>query len=266
MHKRSTMKHMFTRRTIVAGIVVVIGLIAGGVAYASIPDSAGVIHGCYGKLNGALRVIDTAVKTQKCSKTELALNWNQAGPKGATGPKGVVGPKGPTGAKGAPGAGGAAGPKGVTGPKGMTGPKGATGSQGPAPDMSAYYTKTDSDSRFAHGGDFTLLHNRVTMASRSASQQPPPAVTLFDIAGVGKIQLTDCLESTSLRMMYVNTTSQPVLAGGGKVLPGQSVDFGAGLSYFASMDPGGQAATVSIAAYPGSTCFAQGQATVTTAG
>ncbi len=79
--------------------VVAIGLMAGGVAYASIPDSTGVVHGCYGKLNGALRVIDTA-KSQKCAANELALNWNQTGPKGATGAKGAAGPKGATGPRG----------------------------------------------------------------------------------------------------------------------------------------------------------------------
>jgi hypothetical protein len=40
-------------------LVLSFGLIAlaGGIAYATIPDSVGVIHGCYGT-NGQLRVID----------------------------------------------------------------------------------------------------------------------------------------------------------------------------------------------------------------
>ena len=33
-------------------------LAAGAVGYAAIPDSGGVIHGCYQKVNGQLRVID----------------------------------------------------------------------------------------------------------------------------------------------------------------------------------------------------------------
>jgi hypothetical protein len=250
------MKHVFRRRKRVVMITAVaIGLMAGGVAYASIPDSTGVVHGCYGKLNGSLRVIDTA-KSQKCASNELALNWNQTGPKGATGARGVAGPDG------------AMGPRGVTGLQGVTGPTGATGPQGAPPDMSAYYTKTDSDSRFAQGGDFTLVHNRVTMASRSASQPPPPAVTLFDIAGVGEIRLTDCV-GDFVRLSYVNTTSQPVMGFGLTVPPGQSYTFNGPteqVGYLASMDPGGQSATVSFAVQADSVCFAQGQATITTAG
>ncbi|HEX5995349.1 MAG TPA: hypothetical protein VFY84_09435, partial [Jiangellales bacterium] len=62
-----------------------------GAALASIPDSGGVIHGCYGRTNGKLRVIDTNAGG-KCKPGEVALNWNQ------TGPAGPVGPPGPAGA------------------------------------------------------------------------------------------------------------------------------------------------------------------------
>jgi hypothetical protein len=74
-------------------------LVAGGIAYATIPDSSGVIHGCYGKAwpdRGVLRVID-ADKSQTCSKFETPLNWSQTGPQGPQGPQG---PNGPTGATG----------------------------------------------------------------------------------------------------------------------------------------------------------------------
>lgn len=94
-----------------AGMVV----LAGGVAVAAIPDSGGIIHGCYGKAFGGLRVIDTA-KTSNCGPGEVALNWNQQGPKGDTGPQGPIGPKGDAGAQGA------AGPKGDTGLQGPIGP------------------------------------------------------------------------------------------------------------------------------------------------
>jgi len=53
--------------------------------YASIPDSAGVIHGCYQTSNGSLRVIDTDAGG-KCSSGENPLNWNQTGPVGPRGP------------------------------------------------------------------------------------------------------------------------------------------------------------------------------------
>jgi hypothetical protein len=86
--------------------VVVFGLSAGGLAYASIPDSGGVIHGCYKKTSpnqGTIRVIDTD-KGQTCSNAENALNWNQTGPQGPTGPAGPTGADGPTGPQGPPGA------------------------------------------------------------------------------------------------------------------------------------------------------------------
>jgi hypothetical protein len=62
------------------------------IAYASIPDSSGVIHGCYTVKTGALRVIDTA-KGQTCATGQHALKWNQKGPQGPAGPAGVSGYK-----------------------------------------------------------------------------------------------------------------------------------------------------------------------------
>jgi hypothetical protein len=59
--------------------------VAASVAYATIPDSAGVIHGCYLNKVGVLRVIDTAAG-QKCTALETAIQWNQTGPPG---PKGL---------------------------------------------------------------------------------------------------------------------------------------------------------------------------------
>ena len=109
-------------------LVVVLALVGAGIAYAAIPDSSGVIHGCYSTKNGALRVIDSSAK---CANGEVALNWNQQGPKGdtgATGPQGAVGPQGPAGPKGDTGA---AGPQGAPGPAGAQGPKGDTGATGP---------------------------------------------------------------------------------------------------------------------------------------
>jgi hypothetical protein len=88
----------------IALVVAVGGLAAGGIAWAAIPDSNGVIHGCYAKTNGTLRVIDSS--SQNCdTKKEVALNWNQTGPKGATGAEGPTGPKGDTGDVGPTGAG-----------------------------------------------------------------------------------------------------------------------------------------------------------------
>jgi hypothetical protein len=65
--------------------------------YADIPDN-GVIHGCYAKYNGALRVIDTdkVPDPQHCLSNEIPLDWNQVGPTGATGATGATGPTGPS--------------------------------------------------------------------------------------------------------------------------------------------------------------------------
>jgi hypothetical protein len=57
---------------------------------ADIPDG-GVIHGCYQKNVGGLRVIDTSIG-QACRGSENSVDWNQTGPagaRGATGPPGV---------------------------------------------------------------------------------------------------------------------------------------------------------------------------------
>lgn len=61
---------------------VLTGTLVGGmsIAFASIPDGSGVIHGCY-KTKGsshALNVIDTS-KTASCPTGYTGLNWDQTG-------------------------------------------------------------------------------------------------------------------------------------------------------------------------------------------
>ena len=65
---------------------------ATGVAYAAIPDAGGVIHGCYSKSKGALRIVDSE-QGEACSANETALDWNHTGPPGATGATGPAGPE-----------------------------------------------------------------------------------------------------------------------------------------------------------------------------
>lgn len=103
--------------------VVVLGALAGaaGIAYATIPDSGGVIHGCYQANNGQLRLIDpqgsATTAPQSCKNNELAVSWSQTGPTGSQGPIGPQGPKGDTGA---------------------TGPQGPAGNPAPAQTFSTY--------------------------------------------------------------------------------------------------------------------------------
>ena len=80
------------RRNVVAYLALVVALgAAGGVAYSSIPDPQGVIHGCYN--DRVLHVIDTA-GGGACEAGETALDWNQ---QGQPGPTGHTGPQGPAG-------------------------------------------------------------------------------------------------------------------------------------------------------------------------
>ncbi len=103
-------------------------LAGGAVGVAAIPDSDGVINGCYQKNVGNLRVIDPTAGDE-CRKPEIAIQWSQTGPQGPAGPQGPKGDTGATGPKGDTGATGAQGPVGATGPAGA---KGDTGAQGPA--------------------------------------------------------------------------------------------------------------------------------------
>jgi hypothetical protein len=69
--------------------VMVVGLLlVGGIAWAAIPDSSGVIHGCYKLSNGSVIVIDSEAG-QTCPSGYAALNWNQTGPVGPPGLSGV---------------------------------------------------------------------------------------------------------------------------------------------------------------------------------
>jgi Collagen triple helix repeat (20 copies) len=94
---------------------VLTAVVVAVVAYAAIPDSHGVIHGCYNP-KGTLRVIDTSTDT--CKPNETGLDWSQTGPAGLQGP---AGPQGSPGPMGAPGPQGAQGPQGPQGPAGSPG-------------------------------------------------------------------------------------------------------------------------------------------------
>jgi Collagen triple helix repeat (20 copies) len=97
---------------------VLTAVVVAVVAYASIPDSSGVIHGCYNP-KGTLRVIDSSTDT--CKPNETGLDWSQTGPPG---PQGSAGPQGAPGPMGAPGPQGAQGTQGLQGPQGPAGPPG----------------------------------------------------------------------------------------------------------------------------------------------
>jgi Collagen triple helix repeat (20 copies) len=108
------------RSRLVAALVGAVSMAAvGGVAYATIPDTSGVIHTCYSQATGTWRPIDTETNPpQKCKSGEVQLDFNQKGPAGPKGDAGPPGPKGDQGLRGADGKDGAPGPPGPQGPAG----------------------------------------------------------------------------------------------------------------------------------------------------
>jgi hypothetical protein len=103
---RGTLK--FANVTSVLALVFAMG--GGAYAITSIPGGGGLIHGCYQKHKGSLRVI---AADKRCRKSEKAITWNQIGPQGLPGLQGQQGLQGAQGQKGDTGATGPA-----TGPAG----------------------------------------------------------------------------------------------------------------------------------------------------
>lgn len=81
-----------TRRTGLIALIALAAVAVAGTAYATIPDSSGVIHGCYDS-GGNLKVID-APTTPSCPKGYTPVNWNNTGSPGPQGPKGDKGDPG----------------------------------------------------------------------------------------------------------------------------------------------------------------------------
>src|ERR1700744_432216 len=125
------MRGRLTFSNVVASIALVLAM--GGGAYAATGGigSRGLIHGCYAKSDGALRLVAAGAR---CGRHQRAIAFDRIGPRGAAGPRGA------------------------------TGPPGATGTV----DTSAFYTKTQSDRRYAQGEGavtpipFTSLANGAT--------------------------------------------------------------------------------------------------------
>ena len=92
MHFIRGLRH---RRVALAAIAIF--AVAGGVAYAAIPDAGtGVYHACMLKNVGTIRIIDP--ERQRCSSSlEVEITFNKEGP---TGNPGATGPPGPPGQPG----------------------------------------------------------------------------------------------------------------------------------------------------------------------
>jgi hypothetical protein len=92
------------KRMAVAIMCVISAAAVGSLAYGAIPDRNGVIHACYDKQSGQLRIFDSESGLPKgCGVKEVAINWNRTGPQGPIGPAGPQGLAGPTGPAGSAG-------------------------------------------------------------------------------------------------------------------------------------------------------------------
>jgi hypothetical protein len=94
--------HRFRPRLTYANAMstVAVFIALGGGAYAAVsssPGSGSVIHGCYKKKGGSLRLV---AADKRCSRGERAIAFNQQGPAGSRGIQGVTGSPGASGAKG----------------------------------------------------------------------------------------------------------------------------------------------------------------------
>jgi collagen triple helix repeat protein len=122
------------KRVTLAAVALAAAL-AGGVAWATIPDAGGIYTACRHNSTGALRLIDPSLPSTsplgRCSPAETQVTWNQKGEPGPVGPAGPVGPKGDKGETGSVGATGAKGDTGAAGPAGPPGADGAPGADGP---------------------------------------------------------------------------------------------------------------------------------------
>jgi hypothetical protein len=77
-------------KTFVIGLALGAALVAfAGLASASIPDPAGLVHTCVNRNSGEWKVIDSAIAG--CKANEMLLKLNQTGPKGDKGDKGDPG-------------------------------------------------------------------------------------------------------------------------------------------------------------------------------
>jgi type VI secretion system secreted protein Hcp len=116
------MKFALGRRGLVVLAVVAALSVAGGIAYAAIPDGGNVYTACMLKATGTIRLIDPSLPSSNlmghCTSIEQQLSWNQTGQPG------------PQGAKGATGAQGVKGDTGATGPQGPKGDAGSSGGSG----------------------------------------------------------------------------------------------------------------------------------------
>src|SRR5437879_2910870 len=155
-------KSILARPALVIGLA--LALVGGSAMTFAAAASTGVIYACVNNSSGTIHVVSSA---DACSTNEVALAWNQQGPKGDAGPQGLKGDTGPQGPKGDAGP---QGLKGDTGPQGPTGPAGNGGAafyrERRAP-MSIPNSYTEMDRIDLHAGKYV-----VPLTARYSKLQP----------------------------------------------------------------------------------------------
>ena len=110
----------YVRRKVVwmSATAAVLLSLAGGIAYATIPDSGSVYTACLLNRVGTIRLIDPSLGRSSpmghCTPSETQITWNQQGQKGDPGPRGPQGQSGPQGRQGIPGSNGTNGTNGLS--------------------------------------------------------------------------------------------------------------------------------------------------------
>ena len=82
-------KSILARPALVIGLS--LALVGGSAITFAAAASTGVIYACVNNSSGTIHLVGSA---DTCSTNEVALAWNQQGPKGDTGPQGPAGPAG----------------------------------------------------------------------------------------------------------------------------------------------------------------------------
>jgi hypothetical protein len=92
------------RNALLVAAVAIVVLAAGGVAYATIPDSGNTYTACMLKNVGTVRLIDPSLGNPslmgRCTALETQISWNQQGQKGDPGAPGAPGKNGTDGVNG----------------------------------------------------------------------------------------------------------------------------------------------------------------------
>jgi len=196
------MRFALGRRGLVVLAVMAALSVAGGIAYAAIPDGGNVYTACMLKSTGTIRLIDPSLPASNlmghCTSIEQQLSWNQVGQPGAAGAKGATGSQGVKGDTGAQGATGPQGPKGDAG----------SGNGGSAPIVATVHIDGIKGGDSGQDDDITALSYSwgVTVTGTGGSGG----------AGAGKANLSDFqivkkVDAASPKLLVDSTTGRHIL-------------------------------------------------------